>query len=53
MSKHVPPALFVLFVLFVLLVAAAKTHSEKQALEAGTRQSKQANKADGLTRQAG
>jgi len=34
-------------------VVAAKTHFEKEALVAGTKQSKQANKADGLTRQAG
>jgi hypothetical protein len=47
---HVEPALFVLF---VWLVAAAKTHCKKQALKAGTRQSKQTNKADGLTRHAG
>jgi hypothetical protein len=42
-----------LFVFLILLVAAAKTHSEKHALVAGTKQSKQANKADGLTKQAG
>jgi hypothetical protein len=36
-----------------MLVAAEKTHSEKQALVTGTKQSKQANKANGLTRQAG
>ncbi len=30
-----------------------KKYSEKQALVAGTKQSKQANKADGLTRQTG
>jgi hypothetical protein len=41
-----------LFVWFVLLVAAVK-HSEKQAVLASTKQSKQANKADGLTKQAG
>jgi hypothetical protein len=42
-----------LFVWLVLLVAATKTHFEKEAQVAGTKQSKQANKADGLTRQAG
>ncbi len=41
-----------LFVWLVLLMATAKTHSEKQALVAGTKQSKQANKADGMTRHA-
>jgi hypothetical protein len=41
-----------LFVWFVLLVATAKSHSEKQALAVGTKQSKQANKKDRLTRQA-
>jgi len=30
-----------------------KKHSKKQMLIASTKQSKQANKADGLTRQAG
>jgi len=34
-------------------VTSAKTHSEKQALIAATNQSKQANKAVGLTGQAG
>jgi len=34
-------------------VAATKTHSEKQMLTTGTKQSKQANKADGLTKQTG
>jgi hypothetical protein len=41
-----------LFVWIVLLIATAKTHSEKQVLVAGTKQSKQANKADGMTRHA-
>ena len=36
-----------IFVWLVLLMATAKTHTEKQALVAGTKQSKQANKADG------
>ncbi len=47
---HILPALFVWL---VLLVATAKSHSEKQALVVGTKQSKQANKKDRLTRQAG
>jgi hypothetical protein len=34
-------------------MAATKIQSEKQVLVAGTKQSKQANKADELTRQAG
>jgi len=42
-----------MFVWLVPLVAAAKRRSEKQALVAGTKQSKQANKADGLNRQPG
>jgi hypothetical protein len=42
-----------MLLMLVKLVTAAKTHSKKQALVAGTKQSKQANKADGLTRQAG
>jgi hypothetical protein len=37
----------------VLLVAVAKTHSEKQVLDAVTKQSKQGNKADRLTWCAG
>jgi hypothetical protein len=38
-----------LLLMFAMLEAAAKTHSEKQALFAGTKQSKQPNKADRLT----
>jgi len=40
-----------LFAWLVLLVVDAKTVYEKQALVAGTKQSKQANKADRLARQ--
>jgi hypothetical protein len=42
-----------LSLMLVMLVAAAKTHIEKQALVAGTKQSKQADKAVRLTRQSG
>jgi hypothetical protein len=38
--------------MLVMLLATTKTYSEKQALAAGAKQSKQANKADVLTRQA-
>jgi hypothetical protein len=41
-----------LFVWLVLSMAAAKAHSEKQALIADTK-CKQANKENGLNRQAG
>jgi hypothetical protein len=44
------PALFVWLVLFLVTV---KTHSKKPALVAGKKLSKQANTADGLTRQSG
>jgi hypothetical protein len=44
------PALFVWSVLFLV---TAKTHSKKPALVSGKKLSKQANKADWLTRQAG
>ncbi len=36
----------------VMLVATAKTHTEKHALVMGTKQTKQANKADKLAGQA-
>jgi hypothetical protein len=42
-----------LFAWLVLLVAVTKTHSEQQLLKAGTKQSKQANKAGRLTGQSG
>jgi hypothetical protein len=38
-----------LFVWLVLLVIAVKIHTEKQVLVAGTKQSKPANEANGLT----
>jgi hypothetical protein len=37
--------------MLVMLVSAAKTHFEEQALEFGTKQGRQANKADRLRRQ--
>jgi hypothetical protein len=35
-----------LLLMLVMYLAAIKTHSEKQSLVTGTKQSKQANKAD-------
>jgi hypothetical protein len=43
----------VLVCLVSTVSGCCKTHSEKQGQVAGTKQSKQANKTDGLTRQAG
>jgi hypothetical protein len=45
--------LLMLLLVYVMLVAEAKTHSKKQVLVAGTKQSNQANKADRLARQVG
>jgi len=39
--------------MLVMLVPAAKTHFEEQALEFGTKQGRQADNADRLTRQTG
>jgi hypothetical protein len=41
------------FAWLLLLLATTKIHFEEQALVAGTKQTSQADKADGLTSEAG